>query len=180
MNTEYTLYVLLAGIAFATALLSVVSQWLKADEMTTAIETGLQVSFLRGAPGHVPGIGRMPPQWPLPSGGVAPRPAMPAAPEVYGPRDETEVEVETKATETKPDLQLIGDDETALSRLCLGWGGAGTLLGMMAGGATYGFVGALLGAVIISTASVGAVVIAVVLLDRAKVNAHRRAAQTAE
>lgn len=173
MNTEYTLYVLLAGIAFGAALFSVVSQWLKADEMTAAIETGLQVSFLRGAPQHVPGIGKMPPQWPLPSGGVAPRPATPPTEMFVAP-----VETETKATETKPDLHLIGDDETALSRLCLGWGGAGTLLGMMAGGATYGFVGALLGAVIISTASVGAVVIAVVLLDRAKVKAHRRAAQT--
>ena len=119
MYTEWTIYVVLAGIAFVVALVSVLKRWLSADEESAVVEAGLQQS----------------------SSGV-----------------------EAKVDLTKP--QLIADDETALSRLCFGWGGGGMLVGMLSGAATYGYVGALLGSVILSTAAIGVAVIIALMLDR--------------
>ena len=119
MYTEWTIYVVLAGIAFVVALVSILKRWLKADEESAIVEAGLQQN----------------------SSGI-----------------------EAKVDLTKP--ELIADDETAVARLCFGWGGGGMIVGILSGAATHGFVGALLGSVILSAAAIGLAVIIAITLDK--------------
>ncbi|MEI8254379.1 MAG: hypothetical protein WCJ30_01770 [Deltaproteobacteria bacterium] len=83
----------------------------------------------------------------------------------------------TATAETSVDAQplLIGDDETALSRLCFGGGLGGTIVGLAAGAVISGFVGALVGSVAASTLAIAAVVLYVVARDRATMATWRTA-----
>lgn len=152
MYTQWTLYVLLSGVAFAVALLSVMKQWLEADANAASVEAGLRrervqnSAVMSTAMDSVAGSTRD-----LPESAV----------------------VETERAEARDDSKpmLIADDETAVARLCFGWGGGGMLVGMLSGAATHGFVGALLGAVSLSAAAIGVAVIVALVLDRATLKA---------
>ncbi|MEI8255921.1 MAG: hypothetical protein WCJ30_09625 [Deltaproteobacteria bacterium] len=145
MNSQWTLYVTLAGFAFAAALLSVIRQWLGADQNAATVEAGLQQ-------------GREVPE----QRGMAMSALSGAAEGEFAP-PQTDTRSQARV-ESKP--MLIADDEEAVARLCLGWGGGGMLVGMLSGAATHGFVGALIGAVTLSAAMVGVAVVIALVLDR--------------
>jgi hypothetical protein len=158
MYTEWTLYVLLSGVAFVVALASVMRQWLKSDADVAVAENGLRLERDReqGGAAMMASLG-----------GTAPS-------ERDLPEARTAAADQTEARDlSKP--QLIAEDEGAVARLCLGWGGGGMLVGMLSGAATHGFVGALLGSVILSAASVGVAVIVALVMDRATLKAWNAA-----
>ncbi len=158
MYTEWTLYVLLSGIAFVVALASVMKQWLKADENVAVAENGLRAEQARErAPGGVSMMTAI--------GGTAEQgmdASLPASRSV--PVERAEPRADARPI-------LIAEDEGAVARLCFGWGGGGMLVGMLSGAATRGFVGALLGSVILSAAAVGVAVVVALVLDRATLKA---------
>ncbi|MEI8255252.1 MAG: hypothetical protein WCJ30_06210 [Deltaproteobacteria bacterium] len=149
MSAEYTVFVMLAGIVFGVALLAVIIQWLKADDISAAVEEGLARHVLERP--HVV----LPPIFPGTLARVLPE-AVTEAPV----RDQS-----------KPGL--IGDDEVALGRLCFGWGAGGTVIGLVAGALYSGFVGALLGSVISSAVAIGVVVVVVLVRDQLTLNMWR-------
>ncbi len=150
MNAEYTVFVMLAGIVFGVALLAVVIQWLKADDFSASVEEGLQRHALERPHAVLPPI--------------FPGTAAPVLPEAAAPESKAVVE---------PKPYLIGDDEKALARLCMGWGAGGTVAGMVAGALISGFVGALLGSVMLSTVSIGVLVLVVLVRDQLTMNMWR-------
>ena len=158
MNSEFALYVSFAALAFGAALFAVVIEWLKSDASSAVVEAGLGANTLRR---HSFEIG---------TGGTRTAESREVAKAV-------EPATTTGAAPARP--ELIAEDEGALARLCLGWGASGTLLGMAAGAVIWGYVGALLGAVVFSTASIGAVVVAVLILDRMTLSAWNAATKTA-
>ncbi len=147
MYTQWTLYVLLSGVAFAVALLSVMKQWLAADANVATAEAGLRRERAESNTAMMTSLG-----------GVAA-----GGQDISESRTATPARIEAR-DESKP--MLIADDETAVARLCFGWGGGGMLVGMLSGAATHGFVGALLGAVCLSAAAIGVAVVVALVLDR--------------
>ncbi|MEI8254380.1 MAG: hypothetical protein WCJ30_01775 [Deltaproteobacteria bacterium] len=159
MYTQWTLYVLLSGIAFAVAILSVMKQWLSADMDVATVETGLRRERAENNAAMMASL----------DGTAGSAMDVPEARSAAAGRTEAR-------DESKP--LLIADDENAVARLCFGWGGGGMLVGMLSGAATHGFVGALLGSVILSAASIGVAVVVALVLDRATLKAWNAAHET--
>jgi hypothetical protein len=149
MGTEQTIFIAMAAIAFGVALLAVITQWLKADELAAGMEEDVRVNLDR-----MRTAAQDPPE----------RVAFARAEAFEG---------------EAPAPARLADDETALSRLFLGWGAAGTVTGMAFGGVMWGVVGALMGAVVLSALSIAMVVVAVLVVDhaRAKLAQERAAAK---
>lgn len=174
MDSEFTLFIALAAIAFGAALLAVVTQWLKTDEATAAAEVGVRMSLksLEQPPG--------PREQPLQLSATAdvldhaipveyPAPARPASAEVAAAVEEPLYHLPALEAANP---ERLSDDVTSLSRLFFGWGTGGMVVGMGLGGAMYGFVGAMLGALALSAATIGGVVVVVALLDRSRARAE--------
>ena len=152
MYTQWTLYVLLSGAAFAVAILSVMKQWLSADMDVATVETGLRRERAENNAAMMASLDGT------------------ASSTHDEPQSRTAADTRTEARDdSKP--MLIADDENAVARLCFGWGGGGMLVGMLSGAATHGFIGALLGAVILSAAAIGVAVVVALVLDRATLKA---------
>jgi hypothetical protein len=144
MYTETTIFIAAAAVAFVSAAIAIVSHWIKVDDATSAAEVRVRASLreLHAEAGD----------------DAASRGAALAM---------THTLAETAgALEAAP--ACLADDETALSRLFAGWGGAGMLLGITCGGVVGGPTGALLGGVAATTVSIGAVVVAVLVIDRVR------------
>lgn len=178
MESEFSIFIALAAIAFCVALLAVVTQWLKADDEAAATEIGIQVSLK-----SLDRSSETLTEQPLQLSAVADTmdhaiPADRRTAERPAPAAVTDAEAESvyhlPALEIENPEQL-SDDTTSLSRLFFGWGLGGMAVGLGLGAAMYGFVGALLGGIVLSAASIGAVVVVVALLDRSR--ARARAAQ---
>lgn len=144
MDTENAIVIAVAAGAFGTALLAVITQWLKADDVAAEIEQEVRK--------HVETMGEM---------AVEPPPQ----------------QARQAASESLV-VARLADDETALSRLFLGWGTAGMLIGLALGAAISGPVGALLGGVVAVAVAVGLVVVGVIVADRVRV-AHAKERKTA-
>ncbi len=137
MDTEYALFIAVTAVALGTALLAMITQWLKADDAAADAEIGVRLSLQQIHDKVGSGV------------------------ETEVVRSLTDEPAVAQASAAR-----LGDDETALGRLFAGWGGAGLLLGMAFGGSVWGPTGALLGGVAVSTLSIAAVVVAVVAVDR--------------
>lgn len=158
MYTEWTLYVLLSGVAFVVAMVSVMRRWLRADADAEQAEMGLRAE--RGGhdePAHIATMTAM-------DGATT------ADHSVASPARGSVV-VEKTGARALARPTLIAESEGAVARLCFGWGGGGLLVGMLSGAATHGLLGALLGSVVVSAAAVGVVVVVVLVSDRATLRA---------
>lgn len=143
MDTQYTIFIAVAAGAFAVALLGVLAQWLKADDAALDAEVGVREAMRR------------------------------LEEQAHGTTARHAAVVQGEAwTPDQPGYSL-GDDETALSRLLLGWTTVGTLTGLAIGAAIWGPVGALLGGIVLATMSVIGVMVAVAIVDRVRARAAR-------
>ena len=152
MDTGHTILIATAALAFGVALLAVITEWLKADEVAADVEKDMRANLERMRTG------------------------------AQDPPETATLAVNVALDAEVPATPALADDETALSRLFFGWGIAGMVTGMALGAVMWGAVGALLGGVVLTAASIGLVVVAVLAIDHARAEhaAKRRAAEPAE
>ncbi|HEX7476231.1 MAG TPA: hypothetical protein VF331_00350 [Polyangiales bacterium] len=150
MDTEHAIFIATAAVAFGIALLAVITQWLKADEIAADVEVDVRTNLneMRA----------------VDNGTAKPT----ATPQIVTARLEVEAGDTLGAAPAK-----LADDETALSRLFFGWGIAGMITGIALGAVMWGAVGALLGGVVLTALSVGTVVVGVLAVDRAREQAAK-------
>ncbi len=132
MDTDLTLFIVVAAVALGTALSAMMTQWLKADDAAADAELGVRTSLR----------------------------------EFHGEAGSVGMGASTQAAAVVAASTSMADDETTLARLLAGWGGSGMVLGIAFGATMWGATGALLGGILASTLSIGAVVVAVSVLDR--------------
>ena len=135
-NSDFVPFTVVAAVAFGAALIWVMTQWLKADAAASSVEREVQRKLDQLDAAEVRTFAQPPAH-------AAATPATPA--------DEAAA------------AAALEKEETALARLLLGWGTAGTVVGMVAGAVMASFVGALLGAVAGSVLATIGVVVAVAL-----------------
>ncbi len=114
-------YTLLAGAAFGCALLWVLVQWLRADEISDSVEREVQVNMKNLA---------------------AKQASAPSATGLDSPQ--------IAASELEPTAEDLAREayEAKLASMLWWWGISGTIVGMVAGGAVSSFTGALLGGLV--------------------------------
>lgn len=138
-DVNFLILTAVAAIAFAFALLGVMTQWLKADEQSSALE-GVVQRKLSDDPresGVVMATSAQAAELPLGSADVstADRPAAAASADAV-PRDAALAVTQTEAL------------ESYIARHLIAWGGAATALGMLTGWFVGSFAGAIAGATV--------------------------------
>ncbi len=152
MDTEHALFVATAAVAFGVALLTVITQWLKADDVAEDVELDVRnnLAHLHSA--------------------AAESPTTRYGAELVSARTADD----TAADGVRHVTGKLAEDETELARLFFGWGTAGMLVGLGLGGAMAGVVGALIGGVVMTAIAIGTVVVAVIVIDRIHAQAAER------
>lgn len=129
-DVNFLILTAVAAVAFAFALLGVMTQWLKADEQSNALEATVQSKLHESDALSGPMMSVSSSAAPH----AAPAPAEQAA------------NAQTKAVVL--DTTEADELESYIARHLFAWGGAATVLGMIVGWFVASFAGALIGATI--------------------------------
>jgi len=159
LPVSISLFTAVAGVVFGIALLWVMTQWLKADQASASAEQDVRKGIKRLQKQAM--VLRTAAEAPMAQSAALDRygdpfPGTPGSSQTIDDVDEE------AAAEAVP----LADDETALSRLLLGWGASGMVLGLVIGALSYGAPGATIGGVLGSAVAIVIVVIGVLVLDR--------------
>ena len=138
-DVNFLILTAVAAVAFAFALLQVMTQWLKADEQSTALEPGVQRKLSEDAAMRGAVMATSQPTLDHSMGSAA-------APTAGG-------RVAPAATAAAAKSDTLDTSETAelesfIARHLIAWGGAATVLGMAIGWFVGSFGGALAGATV--------------------------------
>ncbi len=135
-DINFLILTAVAAVAFAFALLGVMTQWLKADEQASAMEPHVQRKLGDGATLGGPSVMQS-----------SAAPALPTA-----PASESNASSEAQATPVDKAAaqaeEATAELESYIARHLLAWGGAATALGMLLGWFAASFSGALAGAAV--------------------------------
>lgn len=129
-DVNFLILTAVSAVAFAFALLGVMTQWLKADEQSSALEPVVQGKLHEADASHGPMMA------------VSLSDVSPA----QGRTAESAVGSQAKAAAV--DTTDADELESYIARHLLAWGGAATALGMLFGWFVGSFAGSLVGAVI--------------------------------